>query len=155
MTASATCLLLLPDQQIKIDIRALSLTGVYGWTTLLGENKGPLGLRVAVTDGNFGQLSTRCVSLTDTGISVEEQDQFPIQNIKNLNQAWKHQQTITNYCFLCVIPCVTLAIFGASKSSKSFIYADWERVKRIEPSFQATSGSESAARRSESSPTVT
>ena len=55
-------------------------------------------------------------------IWVEEQDQFLIKNTKNVNQVWKHQQTITNYCLLCVITCVTLSISKASESSRSFIY---------------------------------
>jgi hypothetical protein len=44
----------------------------------------------------------------------------------------QHQQTITNYCFLCVIACVTLTIFKASESSRSFINGGGERVKGIE-----------------------
>jgi hypothetical protein len=47
---------------------------------------------------------------------------YPQLNIKNVNQVWKHQQTITNYGLLCVITCVTLAISKASESSRSFIY---------------------------------
>ena len=64
-----------------------------------------------------------------------EQDQFLIQTIKAVNEAWKRQQTTTNYCLGCVIPCVTRQCSNALESGGSFVYEDLERVKGIEPSF--------------------
>ena len=52
----------------------------------------------------------RGIQRSPAGDLVEEQDQFLIKNTKNVNQVWKHQQTITNYFLLCVITCVTVAI---------------------------------------------